>query len=339
MPFTHTLLAIFPLRSRRRRSAISFAAATLLLSASAASAQDSALPVPPATSTLDLTLNTGEAPRPPVPPKQAKSAASTPRRAGAAAGRVLPALSSRSSLTRESVRQQPGTAPTVLASLGLVTPREVRIHLSRDAKSRLLNVVSKGTYLAVVSEMGDHYGVLMVNNTLGWVPKNTLQMVDYQTEVSLPPDPQTPPSSTATNAAETSAGLMGQMASQMTPRSHAMLKEAFTYLGVPYVWAGNTRAGLDCSGFVKNVLASQGVRLPRHSGDQAKVGMTVQWNDLRAGDRLYFDMGRKGAVSHTGIYLGNGLFIHASTNRKCVYVDSLAKPNYSRALVVAKRDF
>jgi cell wall-associated NlpC family hydrolase len=104
------------------------------------------------------------------------------------------------------------------------------------------------------------------------------------------------------------------------------------------VWAGNTRAGLDCSGFVKNVFATQGIRLPRHSGDQARVGTAIAGTDLQAGDRLYFDMKRSGHVSHTGIYLGNGMFIHASSNQGKVGIDSVLKPNYLRALVAARRD-
>ena len=79
--------------------------------------------------------------------------------------------------------------------------------------------------------------------------------------------------------------------------------------------------------------------MPRHSGDQARVGDAVaSTDDLAPGDRLYFDMGRKGRVSHTGIYLGNGYFIHASSNRHCVGVDKLASGNYWKSLVAARRD-
>jgi cell wall-associated NlpC family hydrolase len=331
VPFTTTLLAVAP-RRRTVATAVCVGLAALAMTAPSF-AQVGALPAPPSNSTLDLPLNTGET-VPTNPPASRPTAAP----ARTANGRALPVLSSRGSVGRANLRAEPSKAPSVLASLGLVKTAEVRIRLERDEKSRLLNVVSKGTYLAVVSEMGNHYGVLMVNNTLGWVPKTSLQMIDYQTEVSLPPAPEPEPQP-ATNAASTTAGLLGSMAGQLDARSHTLLKEAFSYLGVPYVWAGNTRAGLDCSGFVKNVFKTQGVNLPRHSGDQAKVGTTVQWNDLRPGDRLYFDMGRKGRVSHTGIYIGNGYFIHASTNHHCVDVDPLSKASYARALVVAKRDF
>ena len=177
----------------------------------------------------------------------------------------------------------------------------------------------------------------MVNNTMGWIAKSALQMIDYQTEVSLPAQKSAagrtfaPPSGSAARMAAT-------LADGLDAHSGAILREAFTYLGVPYVWAGNTRAGLDCSAFVKNVFSSQGVRLPRTAAEQSHIGQAVGNDDeLRPGDRLYFDMGRKGRVSHCGIYLGNGLFIHASTNHGRVDVDPLSKTNYSRALVAVRR--
>lgn len=341
------MLFVNNLSGVRRRAAIMLAASgvTLAIVAPPVRAQDAPSV---AGSTLELPLNTDDGmsqgvsmppARRPQAPAKASSTRATPSRSTSTALRGLPALPSRGSFGRESFRQQPTQAPTVLANLGLVTLPEVRIKAGRETNAALMNVVTKGTYLAVVTETGEHYGVLMVNNTVGWVPKPSIQLVDYQTEVSLPADPQTAPPPPAENAASTSAGWASGLGAGLDARSYTLLKEAFTYLGVPYVWAGNTRRGVDCSGFVKNVYSTQGVSLPRHSGDQAKVGQTVQWDDLRPGDRLYFDMGRKGRVSHTGIYIGNGYFIHASSNRKQVDVDSIFKPNYYRALVVAKRDW
>lgn len=179
----------------------------------------------------------------------------------------------------------------------------------------------------------------MVNNTMGWINKSALQMIDYHTEVSLPNQNtgrrQLPASNGGSGSA---ASMVGSLTEGLEAHSASILREAFTYLGVPYVWAGNTRAGLDCSAFVKSVYAAHGVRLPRTAAEQARVGRSVgNSDDLLPGDRLYFDMGRKGRVSHCGIYLGNGLFIHASTNHGRVDVDPLSKPNYSRALVAVRR--
>jgi cell wall-associated NlpC family hydrolase len=285
------------------------------------------------TSSLELPLNTGPTKPKPQPAKKpaAKSTTKTVDRFGAG----LPLPSRSASTSRTNLRQAPQQAPKVLAQLGVVTVAQAQVRVGREPDARLLSQVAQGTHLAVVADMGDHWGVLMVNNTIGWVPKANLELINYQTEVSVPSDPVTaePPPS------ESAAGQAAGLPSELDPRMQSLLREAFTYLGIPYVWGGTSRNGLDCSAFVQNVFAKHGVRLPRVSADQAKVGIPVQGPDLRPGDRLYFDMKRVGRVSHTGIYIGNGYFIHSSTNRKGVGVDSIFKPGYLRALVGARRDF
>jgi cell wall-associated NlpC family hydrolase len=214
--------------------------------------------------------------------------------------------------------------------------------------SRVLSKVPKGTNLALVYEAGDYYGVLMSDSSVGWVSKSSVQMIDYQVSITPPPGsalaaavastepgeeiPDVPPT---LDAPPTGTNL----SASMSPKIYSLLQEAFTYMGVPYVWGGESRSGLDCSGFVGNVFRSQGIRLPRVAADQAKVGQLVNWEDLSPGDRLYFDMGRKGRVSHTGLYIGNGYFIHASTNHHSVDVDPLTKGNYLKSLVCARRSF
>lgn len=285
-------------------------AACLILAPITASSSAWAQPGSP-TSSLDLSLETR-----PAASRETK---------GRFTGRS--ATSSRGgALVRRDTPQQ-----VVLGKLAVVSGNKATIRLGRSSDARLLSVVTKGTYLAIISDIGGYYGVLMVDRTTGWVPKSAVKMIDYQVAMGDPnaAEPPSPPVA----ADDPSAGLPANLDAHQI----ALLREAFSYLGVPYVWAGNTRSGLDCSGFVKNVFASRGVRLPRHSGDQARVGMPVAWEELQAGDRLYFDMGNKGRISHTGIYLGNGYFIHASSNQKKVGVDSLLKPNYYRALVGARR--
>jgi cell wall-associated NlpC family hydrolase len=178
----------------------------------------------------------------------------------------------------------------------------------------------------------------MANNTVGWTPKSGVELIDYRAEVSAPTDPSATRS--APSAAGSAAGYLAGMPQNMDPRAYGALRDAFSYLGVPYVWGGEGRNGLDCSAFVRNVFATQGVRLPRHSGDQIAVGREVQGPELRAGDRLYFDCSsRRSGIDHTGIYLGNGLFIHASGGKGQVTVDSIFKSLYYNGLVAARRDF
>lgn len=95
-----------------------------------------------------------------------------------------------------------------------------------------------------------------------------------------------------------------------------VLRTANSYVGVKYVWGGNTpREGFDCSGFTKYVFAKYGVTLPRTSREQARAGSPVaaDFRALRPGDLMMFaEPGQ--AISHVAIYAGNGIIIHSSTS-------------------------
>ena len=104
---------------------------------------------------------------------------------------------------------------------------------------------------------------------------------------------------------------------------------------------GSTRPNsFDCSGFtyyvVKNTL---GKSIPRTSTAQSKYGTYVSKGNLRAGDLVFFDTvgSNNGNVSHAGIYIGNGQFIHASSTQKKVVISSLASGHYSKAFVNGRR--
>lgn len=117
--------------------------------------------------------------------------------------------------------------------------------------------------------------------------------------------------------------------------ARSLLQNAYRYLGTPYVWGGNDARGIDCSGFVKACFAAQGVSLPRTASTQALVGQEVDFSDLRAGDRLYFSVKRK--HDHTGIYIGDGYFIHSGRSAGGVVISHLSERLYARSLADARR--
>ena len=94
----------------------------------------------------------------------------------------------------------------------------------------------------------------------------------------------------------------------------AILATALTMNGFPYLWAGMSPKGMDCSGFVRTVLFMHDIIIPRDSGPMSRTGERLYGlDDLQPGDLVFF--GRKDTaapkVSHVGFYLGDGKFIHS----------------------------
>jgi len=115
--------------------------------------------------------------------------------------------------------------------------------------------------------------------------------------------------------------------------AEALTRSALRFLGVPYVFGGTTASGFDCSGFVQHVFALLGIGLPRTADAQYDVGRPAVGGP-RPGDLVFFDT--YGGVSHVGIYLGRGKFVHASSSRG-VTVSRLAESYWASRYVGARR--
>lgn len=111
---------------------------------------------------------------------------------------------------------------------------------------------------------------------------------------------------------------------------------ALKYRGVPYRYAGMSSRGMDCSGLVARVLQAHGMRAPHNSRALFRLGKPVSRAELKPDDLVFFSTRGQG-VSHVGIYLGEGKFVHASSGGGRVQVSSLDSGYYARRFVGARR--
>lgn len=107
-------------------------------------------------------------------------------------------------------------------------------------------------------------------------------------------------------------------------------------LNVPYRFGGASAFGMDCSAFVRYVFGLFGIELPRTAREQFKTGLDVGRDGLSAGDLVFFRTYAK-FPSHVGIYIGENLFIHASSAERRVKIDSIEAGYYKKRFLGGKR--
>ena len=99
-----------------------------------------------------------------------------------------------------------------------------------------------------------------------------------------------------------------------------VLLTAYSQLGARYQFGGTSpQAGFDCSGFTRWVYAQNGIKLPRSSSEQFRIGRPVAKEDVKPGDLLIYKRYRNSKATHVGIYVGDGKYIHSPSKGKTVH--------------------
>ncbi len=119
----------------------------------------------------------------------------------------------------------------------------------------------------------------------------------------------------------------------------ADLALAQKFMGLPYTWGGTSSYGYDCSGFTQMLIRQRGRLMPRDADIQAAWDglIPVERKDLQPGDLLYFGSSIQ-RITHTGMYIGDGRFINATTHETpMVRIDNLNEPYWTKLLVASRR--
>ncbi len=178
-----------------------------------------------------------------------------------------------------------------------------------------------GTEVIILDRQGDWYKVLLDNGKTGYMASWLLDTRAQRRVRQGAEGGESGPS-----AASAPSGF-GQ----------AVVATAKQYLGCPYVRGGSSPSGFDCSGFVSYVLGKHGVSVSRSSRAQFTQGTPVSRGNLQIGDVVFFRNTYRAGISHVGIYIGGGQFIHAANSRSDVKISDLDSDYYRSRYAGARR--
>lgn len=194
-----------------------------------------------------------------------------------------------------------------LTDQGWVDGSDVRMRAAAGTDSEIVRVTTYGESVEILGVDGEWYKVSAGGKT-GYIRGDYVSFTE--------PDPSQAPA----------AGSIGEQ----------IVAFAEQFLGTPYVWAGSSPSGFDCSGFVSYVFKNFGYTVNRTAASMYTNGVAVDKSELQIGDAVFFASSSE-SIGHVGIYIGDGEFIHSSSGCGYVTISGLDESYYSRMYVGARR--
>lgn len=204
-----------------------------------------------------------------------------------------------------------GKSGATTAQYATITKSNVNIRSKPSKTAKVIANLSK-KQVKVLAKSGTWYKV-SYGNTTGWIAGEMLSI--------------------------SSNGSYAKATSKQISKRNQLIAYSRGFLGRRYVYGGNGPNSFDCSGFTSYVYKKFGIRLERTATAQSKQGKYVSRKNLQPGDLVFFKTDNsKKQITHTGIYIGNNKFIHASSgkSKRKVTINGLNESFYNKAYVTAR---
>ena len=217
---------------------------------------------------------------------------------------------------------------------GYINSSSVNVRKEPNKSSDVITTLLLNTGVTITAQTDEWYKVTYGDYT-GYIHKSLVSDKPTETQStttsSRSSEPRTAPEEETTSVATASSSSSGT--------GTEIAAFAKQYLGYSYVYGGtNPSSGFDCSGFTQYVYSSFGYSLGgRGASSQSQSGTAVSRDNLQPGDLLVFNNDPGGAIGHVGIYIGDGMMVHAANPRRGVATDTINSGYYNTYYYTARR--
>ena len=223
---------------------------------------------------------------------------------------------------------------------GKVTGNAVNLRSGPSTSYRVVTVASQGAKCYIIG-LNDGWYKVIYGNSICYIRSDYLELTEipYENQASSN-SPKFYRLGKSTGVTPSAAALKGTVSSDTSVGSATgaqIVAEARKYLGTPYVYGGASPNGFDCSGFVYYVLKQFGYSPYRTPADQYRMGTSVSKANLQPGDIVFFAGTYGSGISHVGIYVGDGQFIHSPNSRSTVSYADLTSGYWAQHYYGARR--
>lgn len=210
---------------------------------------------------------------------------------------------------------------------GKVNVETAKVREKANSSATVVGFLDYDDEVTINSEEADWYQITF-EDISGYVSKRLINIVEDK-QVSSRSISEERKNQDTTTVDETANTVLTEAINNSENKGKEVVDFAKQYLGYSYVSGGkNPKSGFDCSGFTQYVFSNFGYTLGNTAASQNSIGKEISKDDLQLGDLILFYDEGKTKIGHTGIYIGNGEFVHSANPERGVVIDNLNTSSY-----------